>query len=116
MNAIKFSHQGGKIEINAKFTGTKNDQITLCVSDNGIGMNEEVKKCVFHMFSSITRRPNDLDDKSGSHMVNNTRGPGLGLTFCKSMIEQLGGEIWFDSKDNEGSTFYIRFPVKVASQ
>ena len=79
-------------------------------------MNEDIKESVFHMFSSITRRPNELDDNSSSHTKNNTRGPGLGLTFCKSMIEQLGGEIWFDSKHNEGSTFYIRFPVKIASK
>ena len=45
-----------------------------------------------------------------------TRGAGLGLTFCKQMIERLGGSIWFDSEHNKGSTFYIKFPVKVAKK
>ena len=46
----------------------------------------------------------------------NTNGPGLGLTFCKSMIEALGGQIWFDSVPNKGTTFYIKFPVKTATE
>ena len=87
MNAIKFSRQGGKIELKAKFTGSKREQITLSVQDNGIGMTDEIKESVFTMFRNITRRPNELDDNSS----NNTRGPGLGLTYCKSMIERLGG-------------------------
>lgn len=46
---------------------------------------------------------------------NNTNGAGLGLTFCKSMIEQLGGSIWFESSKGIGTTFFIKFPVEVAS-
>ena len=47
---------------------------------------------------------------------NKTNGPGLGLTFCKSMIECLGGKIWFNSVINEGTTFYIKFPVRIATK
>ena len=50
------------------------------------------------------------------HQNDKTRGAGLGLTFCKQMIERLGGSIWFDSEHNIGSTFYIKFPVKVAKK
>ena len=47
-------------------------------------------------------------------MDSNTNGPGLGLTFCKSMIEELEGEIWFSTEPGKGTTFYIKFPVQIS--
>ena len=85
----------------------------LSVADNGCGMTDDVKESLFTMFSSITKKGLDLDSKS--KVGNNRSGVGLGLTFCKSMIVRLGGDIKFDSVLNQGSTFYIKFPVKVAT-
>lgn len=93
MNAIKFSRQGGKIEIKAKFLGTNQDRLNISVADTGIGMTDNVKESLFTMFRNITRQFNILDDNQSQRKTNNTSGPGLGLTFCKSMIECLGGEI-----------------------
>lgn len=111
-NAIKFSPVGGNISIDAEFDQDKS-QLTLSVADTGRGMTEQVKESLFTMFRSITRKANELDDRA--KLSNNTSGAGLGLTFCKTMIERLGGEISFNSVLNEGSTFFIRFPVKVAT-
>mmetsp|Transcript_25262 Transcript_25262/g.33805 ORF Transcript_25262/g.33805 Transcript_25262/m.33805 type:complete len:87 (+) Transcript_25262:616-876(+) len=80
-----------------------------------MGMTEEVQKSLFTMFKSITRKGHSNDYEKNRKGSTNTSGIGLGLSFCKSMIVRLGGEIWFDSTLNKGSTFYIRFPVKVAT-
>lgn len=120
MNAIKFSHEGGQINIDARF-GNSNDELCLSVADNGVGMTTETQESLFTMFKSITRRgygnEQSARNRPGSDRPasSNTSGIGLGLSFCKSMIVRLGGEIWFDSTRGKGSTFNIRFPVKVAT-
>lgn len=96
MNAIKFSPVGSQIKISVDFDSAKS-WLNLSVADTGIGMSDEVKSYLFTMFKSITKKINDLDDTKGT---SNTSGAGLGLTFCKTMIEQLGGEISFDSIQN----------------
>lgn len=88
-------------------------EVFLSVADTGFGMSDEVKDSLFTMFRSITKKALDLDSKT--KVGNNRSGVGLGLTFCKSMIVRLGGDIRFDSILNQGSTFYIKFPVKVAT-
>ena len=79
-------------------------------------MTDEIKESVFTMFRNITRRPNELDEDLSSNLQAQTRGAGLGLTFCKQMIERLGGSIRFESEHNKGSTFYLKFPIKIASK
>ena len=111
MNAIKFSPEGGKIQIKAEFDKQKENQMLISVSDTGTGMTDEVKQSLFTLFRNITQRTIQNQNSQG-----NTSGIGLGLTFCKSVIEVFGGEIYFDSVLNEGTTFYIRFPVKVTTQ
>lgn len=41
-----------------------------------------------------------------------TEGTGLGLYIVKSVIEEFGGQVWFDSKENKGSTFYATLPLR----
>lgn len=112
MNAVKFSRMGGFIKIEASLD-PESGEVLLSVADTGCGMTDEVKESLFTMFSSITKKALDLDSKS--KVGNNRSGVGLGLTFCKSMIVRLGGDIRFDSVLKLGSTFYIKFPVKVAT-
>lgn len=85
------------------------------MADTGIGISEEVKATLFTLFRSITRLNNQYDFGSMGKESTNTNGAGLGLTFCKSMIEQLGGTIWFETFQGVGTTFYIQFSVDVAS-
>ena len=75
-------------------------------------MTNEVQESLFTMFRSVTKHLSTLDE----NRQKNTSGPGLGLTYCKNMIESLGGLIWFNSVKDKGSTFYLRFPVREATE
>ncbi|MBR2337100.1 MAG: HAMP domain-containing histidine kinase [Clostridia bacterium] len=90
-NAIKFTGEGGKIEIALK----KSEQnVEIKVSDTGLGMTSEVGAKIFEKFYQ--------GDTSHS-----TQGNGLGLALVKKVIDILGGEISVQSEINKGSTFTI---------
>ena len=89
------------------------------VQDNGIGLSEEVKTRIFSMFKALTLRSNKGGKEGGLYggvedNSKQTSGPGLGLSFCKSMVERLGGRIWYDNDVKVGATFHIKFPAKIA--
>lgn len=75
--------------------------ILLKISDNGMGIPESQKPQIFtKLFRADNARMKD------------PQGSGLGLYIVKSIIDQTGGEIWFDSKENTGTTFYVLVPIK----
>ena len=90
-NAIKFTPDGGKINI---FLKRKNKGVEIKVADTGCGMTSEVGAKIFEKFYQ--------GDASHS-----TQGNGLGLALVKKVIDILGGEISVQSKLNKGSTFTI---------
>lgn len=67
------------------------------VEDSGIGIPNEVKKNIFMPFYQVKNKVNSS---------------GLGLSITKSLIELLGGEIWFASKQNVGTKFSFTIPYK----
>ena len=79
-NAIKYSKIGTKITINVFVKGKK---VVIEFIDNGIGINNEDKECIFDMF--FTTNGNKGDSR---------RGLGLGLALCKSIINAHGGQIY----------------------
>ena len=96
-NAVDFvPASGGRIEIGAKEEG---DSILFYVKDNGIGILEKRKDQVFKKFYQV-----DISFK------RKYGGSGFGLIICKGIIENLGGKIWFESKEGEGTTFYFSIP------
>jgi PAS domain S-box-containing protein len=96
-NAVDFvPTTGGKIEIIAKEEG---DSILFSVKDNGIGILEKRKDSVFKKFYQV-----DISFK------RKYGGSGFGLVICKGIIENLGGKIWFESKEGEGTAFYFSIP------
>ena len=96
-NAVDFVPiTGGKIEIKAKEEG---DSILFYVKDNGVGILEKRKDSVFKKFYQV-----DISFK------RKYGGSGFGLVICKGIIENLGGKIWFESKEGEGTTFYFSIP------
>jgi PAS domain S-box-containing protein len=96
-NAVDFvPTTGGKIEITAKEEG---DSILFSVKDNGIGILEKRKDSVFKKFYQV-----DISFK------RKYGGSGFGLVICKGIVENLGGKIWFESKEGEGTTFYFSIP------
>jgi signal transduction histidine kinase len=96
-NAIKFSFQNGKIEIDQQM---KDNFYLFTVRDFGVGMNNETINGLFKIEST--------NPKVGTA---NEKGTGLGLIICKEFIEKNGGEIWVESQEQRGSIFHFRLPV-----
>ena len=81
--------------------GKPNNQlIQLYVKDTGIGIKKSKTKIIFDRFMKVE------DDKMKLY-----RGTGLGLSISKAIVTDLGGEIWVDSEQGKGSTFYFTLPI-----
>jgi signal transduction histidine kinase len=96
-NALKFTKQGGKIEIGIIESSV--EQTEIYIKDTGIGMNEYILNNLFKIDKKVSR--------SGT---NNEPSTGLGLLLCKEFIEKHGGKIWAESEEGKGSTFYFSLP------
>lgn len=90
-NALKFTPEGGKINVNLKKNG---NHVTVSVSDTGCGMDEATMKRIFDKFYQ--------GDTSHSE-----KGNGLGLALVKRVIDMLGAEIEVESAPGAGSTFTV---------
>ena len=99
-NAIKFTPQGGKVELLIENRGTSN---TLRVTDNGYGIPTSEQDRLFERFF-----------RSTTASANNVPGTGLGLTIAKTIIESHGGTISFDSTVGKGTTFTIWLPKRIS--
>lgn len=95
-NAIKFSHQGGKIEVSVIHLA---EEDKICIMDYGVGIKKELSSQVFNMDSSYIK-----SDKSVE------KGHGMGLIICKEIIEKHGGALWVESQEGTGSSFYFTLP------
>lgn len=95
-NAIKYSPDGGVIT--ARLLETHN-HVILSISDQGLGIP---RKDLGHIFDRFFRVDKARSRKQG--------GTGLGLAISKEVVNMLGGQIWVDSVEGKGSTFYISLP------
>jgi signal transduction histidine kinase len=95
-NAIKFSNPGGKITIS---TEQKENELVLLVSDNGTGISKADQLRMFKIEENFSLKG-----------TQNETGTGLGLILCKEFIEKYEGEIWVESEEGVGSTFYFTLP------
>lgn len=95
-NAIKFTPQGGSIDIRTDVAG---GECRIIVADNGKGIDTDRQAILFSMESGST------------FGTNNEKGVGLGLPLCKEFMERQGGYIDFESTPGKGSTFYIFIPL-----
>ncbi len=100
-NAVKFTSDGF---IEFVVSKEDNDSIKFIVSDSGIGIAEEDREIIFEEFRQA--------DGSSSRKYG---GTGLGLSISKKIIELLGGNIWFESKLNFGTKFFVQIPLKNSS-
>lgn len=103
-NAIKFTPQG-TVEISVKVAKRKGKNIILkvFVKDTGIGITPENQQIIFSRFSRLE-----------SAYKGNYKGSGLGLSIVKQFISEIDGEVYVESKENEGATFTCIFPLKKA--
>jgi len=99
-NAVKFTPEGGKVRLSARAVeGGK--EVEFAVADTGEGIPPEWIERIFEKFGQVESR------KSGRKMST-----GLGLTFCKMVVEAHGGRIWVESELGQGSTFRLRVPAE----
>jgi anti-sigma regulatory factor (Ser/Thr protein kinase) len=94
-NAYKFTSEGG---IKVTLGGT-NKEVSVAISDSGVGIAPEDIKHLFQKFYRI--------DNSATRTIG---GTGLGLYLCRKVIESYNGRIWIESKPNVGSTFKFTLP------
>jgi len=95
-NAIKYSNDGGSIEVTADVNG---DFVEVSVADHGIGMPANVIGNLFHKFYR-------------SHRSRETvAGTGIGLYITKAIVESNGGKISVKSVEGHGSTFTVSLPI-----
>ena len=96
-NAIRYTRPGGKVTISIS-CGKK--EVEVAIRDTGVGIPEDQKARVFSKFFR------------GTNVIRmETEGTGLGLFITKNIIETHGGRVWFESKENEGTTFYFVLPL-----
>lgn len=95
-NGIKFTNTNGQIDVYAL---QKQNFIEITVSDNGVGMNEEIQNNLFK-----------IDKKVTTSGTLNEKGSGLGLILCKEFVEKHGGKIRVKSELGKGSSFIFTLP------
>ena len=98
-NSIKFTNNGGAIKISAKQTYS---EITISVSDNGIGIESEDLTKLFDISQVLTTTGTAKET-----------GTGLGLLLCKEFVEKHGGKIWVESEEGKGSDFKFTLPYNL---
>jgi signal transduction histidine kinase len=98
-NAIKYSPDGGYIEISAQ-EDQKANAALLSVRDHGIGIPAHQQGRIFSRFM-----------RADNAHAYNIGGTGLGLYLCRELVERHGGRIWFESVEGQGSTFCVSLPL-----
>lgn len=96
-NAVKYTKEKGHIHL---ATSIVHKRFLISIADDGIGIPSKEQKYIFNRYFRVKNTTNS----------NNT-GFGIGLMIAKELIELHGGEIWFESVVNKGTTFYLTFPM-----
>jgi PAS domain S-box-containing protein len=99
-NAIKFTSSGKKVELNVYYDNDE-QQLYVYVKDQGIGIPQNRQENIFEAFT-----------QADSSTVRKFGGTGLGLSISSAFIKKLGGILWLESKEGEGSKFYFSIPCK----
>ncbi|WP_165423370.1 PAS domain-containing sensor histidine kinase [Ktedonosporobacter rubrisoli] len=99
-NAIKYSPQGGPIEITLRKDVRAND-VLISIRDYGIGIPQPSQVDIFDRFT-----------RAANARAYGIAGTGLGLYLCRELVERHGGRLWFGATEGRGSTFFITLPAE----
>jgi len=103
-NALKYTPKQGTIRVTARMSDEQEKYILVMVSDTGPGIPEDKQEDIFGQYFTI--------DSKQQKQQRGPRGTGLGLTFCKLVVEQHGGHIHVDNNGPlSGATFYFTLPT-----
>jgi signal transduction histidine kinase len=100
-NAAKFSPPGSDVILRG---GTKDGRVVIEVQDFGPGIPEDFRPYIFQKFAQAHH--------SGAERIE---GAGLGLNLSRLLVELMGGEIGFQTKTGEGTTFFVRLKLAEAA-
>jgi PAS domain S-box-containing protein len=98
-NAIKYTPENGKVSITVR---PQKNGVQVRIRDSGWGIPGRMQ---YKVFTKFFRSPNIAKRE--------TTGTGLGLYLVKGLLDTLGGRIWFESGEGEGTTFYFTLPKKI---
>jgi signal transduction histidine kinase len=96
-NAIKYSHEGGEIQILVKI---ENQTLSIQVRDTGVGMDEKTMQIVLGNLGKLS-----------AIGTGNEKGTGMGLALCREFVLKAGGQMTVESSQGKGSTFSVLMPV-----
>ena len=97
-NAIKYSPEGGTVTVGVE---RKRDTVEVSVADQGLGIPQADQEQIFRKFY----RGSDAEARLGPG------GTGLGLFIARGLVTAMGGRIWVESREGEGSTFAFELPA-----
>jgi PAS domain S-box-containing protein len=97
-NSVKYTPERGKISILLALDDKKN--VIIKMSDTGYGIPKSQQDKIF---TKLFRADNVVG--------KDTEGTGLGLYIAKSIVDQAGGSLWFESEENKGTTFHVLLPI-----
>jgi signal transduction histidine kinase len=95
-NALKYSVAGGSVMVD---TDIHEDEVVVSIKDEGIGIPKDEQE---HIFQKFYRAKNA--------QATQAIGSGLGLFSAYHIIQAHGGDMWFDSVENQGTTFFVSIP------
>ena len=106
-NAIKFTPEGGEVTVGCeRMKGRRRtdtcDYAKVWVRDTGIGIPKHFLPLIFDRFQQVTE---------GQGLTNRPKGTGLGLPISREIVQHLGGNMWVESEEGKGSTFYFTLPL-----
>lgn len=99
VNAIKFSYENSVIAVKVSKVG---ENVVVSVNDTGMGIPEKNKLHVFDMFT-----------ESKTYGTGGEKPHGIGLSICQQVVRAHDGEIWFESVEGRGTTFYVSLPLGI---
>jgi PAS domain S-box-containing protein len=97
-NAVKYSPPTGRVELRLE---PRDDQLRMAVRDEGVGIPQREQERIFEKFYRVYES-----------MAGGVAGTGLGLYICRELVRRMGGRIWVESSEGQGSTFLVELPFE----